>query len=1015
MKKLIILLTLCILAGVTAALITDFYAPPVSSAGTYTAITGTTPAVSGNGYFPDEELTVAIPLGFSFSYCGVDYTQAKMSTNGYLAMGSAHEWFYSYENMLSSTSPEYYPFIAPLWDDLMCENMSYTTTGTAPNRVFIAQWANAYWDYGGNPGQNFQVKLYETSNKIEFVYGPMITPSYPSATIGINMAPGGTGNFYSITPGNPISSSTTIENDNINSITYLTSGTTYTFNAALPSVPNPAIVVHPPNNATSVSITTNLIWASGGQLPTGYRLFFGTDGGGTNPPTNMVNNLDLGNTTVYDPSFDLATNTLYYWQIVPYNAQGAATGCPIWNFTTGGLPLRGEKTIDPAGSGPDNYTSFTAAINAVNSLGVGQDGVIFYVPTGLTFNETAMIPAIITTGTQENPITFQKLGTGTNPLVTAPGTTGTQDYIFKLEGVSYITFDGINVANAGSNTNIEFGYWLANSSMGNGSSNNIIKNCTITLNRSNNSTIGVFSEATTAANNNNLYQNVTINSSYQGIQLTGRTSSPDSNSNIEGCIFNSIAENNMLVEYQSWVNIFDNVVNYPTSEPCASTIYGIDSYELSNANVYNNTFSGGNVTRTIYNIFFNVPAQIEVHHNTISGTVTTNPWWIGIYVNCPSWGVINIHHNDLHDITTGMIWQGIYTMRAYDININDNHIYNISTASVFWGIHSIENLNLDTPANIYNNKIHDINITGETLQMVSCINVQDRFANIYNNMVYHIIAPVTTYVSWQPTDPHVCGISLLNMQATQSERANVYNNTVLMDGTGSNNFYSTCFYSTFAGPVDLKNNIFVNHCVPGVNGRAVAFAKNSASFDNFIATMNNNIYYAGTPDASHLIYYDGTNSCQTLAEYKALNVGKDQNSFTEDVPFVSSVAPYDLHINPAIETVVESNAIPLAIVIDDIDGDLRSDTPDIGADEGNFTIFTSLATPANVTIIKVGDNVQISWDAVDGATSYRIYGSDLPYAEMPWGTPLETVTAPTTSILLSPTSVRKFYYVTAYQ
>lgn len=1012
MKKLIILLTLCLLAGVSAAIITDFYAPPVSSAGTYSAITGTTPAVSGEGYFPDEELTVALPLGFSFSYCGVNYTQAKMSTNGYLAMGTAHEWFYSYENMLSSTSSQYYPFIAPLWDDLMCENMSYTTTGTAPNRVFIAQWANATWDYSGNPGQNFQVKLYETSNKIEFVYGPLITPSYPSATIGINMAPGGTGNFYSITPGNPISSSTNVENSNINSITYLTSGTTYTFNAALPSAPNPAVVIQPANNAISVTVTTNLIWTSGGHLPTGYRLFLGTDGGGTTPPTNLVNNLDLGNNTVYDPPFDLAINTIYYWQIVPYNAQGSATGCPIWKFTTGGLPLRGEKTINPAGSGSDNYTSFTAAINALNSLGVGQDGVIFYVPAGLTFNETAMIPAITTTGTQENPITFQKSGTGANPLVTVPGTTGAQDYVFKLTGVNYITFDGISVANAGSNTNVEYGYWLANSSMTGGSSNNIIKNCTVTLNRSNNSSCGVFSEAVTAANNNNLYQNITINNAYEGIVLSGRESSADSNSNIEGCIFNSIAENNMQLQYQAWVNIYDNLINYPTSEPCASTIYGFNSYEISNAVVYNNTFSGGNVTRTIYNIFFNVPAQIEVHHNTISGTVTTSPWWQGIYVNSPSWGSINIHHNVLHDITSGMTWWGIYTMRAYDININDNQIYNISTASVFWGIHSIENLNLDTPTNIYNNIIHDITLTGELLQMVSGINVQDRYANIYNNMVYHIVAPNTTYNSG--SQPQVCGISLQDMQATQSERAYVYNNTVLMDATGTNNSTTSCLYSSFAGPVDLKNNIFVNRSVPGVNGRAVAFTKNNTSFDNFVATMDKNIYYAGTPDASHLIYYDGTNSCQTLAEYKALNVGKDQNSFTENVPFLNNVNPYDLHINPAIGTVVESNGISLSIVLDDIDGDLRSATPDIGADEGNFTVFTSLATPENVTITKVGNNVQISWNAVSGATGYRIYGSDLPYTEMPWGTPLTTVSAPATSTLLSPTSVRKFYYVTAF-
>jgi hypothetical protein len=1012
MKRISLALIMLIMACFSAALITDYYSPPIASAGTYSAISGTIPAVSGLGYFPDEELTVAIPVGFTFNYCGTAYTEVKMSTNGYLAVGSAHTWFYSYENMLASTDPSYYPFIAPLWDDLQCDAMSYVTTGTAPNRVFTAQWANAMWDWGGTPGQNFQVKLYETSNKIEFIYGTLITPSNPSATIGINMAPGGSGNFYSITPGTSITYSTTVENAYINSIAYLTSGTTYTFNPAAASVPNPAVVVFPLDNATSIGIATNLMWASGGGLPTGYRLNFGTDGAGTVSPTNLANNLDLGNNTIYDPTADLSTNTVYYWQVVPYNSSGAATGCPIWSFSTGGLPLRGEKTIDPAGSGPDNYTSFTAAITDLNNVGVGQDGVNFNVPAGLTFNEPGL-PAITTTGTLANPIAFKKSGTGSNPIVTVPGTAGTTDYAFKLAGVDYITFDGIDVANPGTEINLDYGFWLEDTTIAGGSSNNTIKNCAINLSRANSNTVGIYSIASTSPNSSNLYQNVTINNAYNGIWITGMEFSEDENSIIEGCVFNSIAEYNMLLEYQSGLNVFDNVINYPTSEPCGSTIYGMNTYSITNAAIYNNTFSGGNVTRSITNVLLNMPAQIEIHHNTISGTVTTAAWYIGIYVSLPRWGTINIHNNDIHDITTGMINWAIYTMRGYDININDNNIYNITTGMVFWGIHAIENVSLDAPANIYNNEIHNIHITGETIQMVSCINVQDRYANIYNNMVYDIKAPNTTFVT---PDPQVCGISLQDMQATQSERANVYNNSVLLTATGSSNSSTACFFTTFAGPVDMKNNIFVNHSVPGATGRAVAFWKRGTTFDNFIATMDKNIYFAGTPDPTHLVYYDGTNSCQTIDEYKALNIGKDQNSYYEDVPYLSAVSPFNLHINPTVGTNVEGNAIYLpTVVVDDFDGDIRSMTPDIGADEGDFTILSYLASPENVAVTMTGGNIQISWDTVNDANGYYVYGSDQPYAAQPWGTPLQTVLAPNTSVVLSPAAQYKFYYVTAYQ
>jgi hypothetical protein len=1013
MKRIALALMMLLTACLALAVITDYYGPPVASAGTYTAITGTTPAVSGQGYFPDEELTVAIPLGFTFNYCGTAYTEAKMSTNGYLAMGTNHNWFYSYVNMLSSTDPSYYPFVAPLWDDLQCDAMTYTTTGSAPNRVFTAQWANAMWDWYGNPGQNFQVKLYETSDKIEFIYGPLITPNDPSATIGINMAPGGSGNFYSITPGPTFSYSTTVENDNIGNISYLPLGTTFTFNRAAATVPNPATVVYPGDGATSIGIAANLIWASGGGIPTGYRLFFGTDGAGATPPTSLVNNVDLGNVTTYDPPSDLNVNTTYYWQVVPYNATGPATGCPIWSFTTGGLPLRGEKTIDPAGSGPDNYTSFTAAINALNGVGVGQDGVIFNVPAGLTFNEAAAIPALTTTGTMANPITFQKSGTGNNPLVTIPGTGGTTDFIFKLEGVSYVTFDGIDVSNATGATNVEYGYWLVDTAMAGGSSYNTIKNCAVTLSRTNTNTYGVYSIASSSPNNNNLFQGITFDSARYGIWIEGMDVTEDENNVVTGCVFNSIKEYNLELQYQTGISVYDNLVNFPTSEPCASTVYGLDSYSLTSGFAYNNTFSGGNLTRSMYNMMFNVPANMEIHHNTISGTVTSGVWYIGIYVNLPRWGTINVHHNDIHDISTGMINWAIYTMRAYNININDNHIYNVTAGMDFWGIHCIENLNLDTPANIYNNHIHNILITGELIQMISCINVQDRYANVYNNMVYDIKAPNTSFVT---TDPQVCGISLLDMQAGQSERAYVYNNTVLMDATGGSNSTSACFFTTFAGPVDLKNNIFVNHSVPGATGRAVAFWKRGITFDNFVASMDNNIYYAGVPDASHLIYWDGTNSCQTLAEYKALNVGKDQNSYTEDVPFVSAVAPYDLHIDPTIGTVVESNAIYLPTVfIDDFDGDIRSTTPDIGADEGDFTAYSFLGTPANVTLVSTGFNAELSWDPVAGATGYYVYASDEPIEAMPWGTLYGTVLAPNTSMIFTPTAQFQFFYVTAYQ
>jgi photosystem II stability/assembly factor-like uncharacterized protein len=100
--------------------------------------------------------------------------------------------------------------------------------------------------------------------------------------------------------------------------------------------PSPALVSFPLSGDVDIDVTSQLYWRQGaGPDPTNYRLYLGTDGGGTTRPTNIVNGAVLnGSTTSYIPTSDFNANTTYYWQIVPYNANGDADNCPIWSFTT---------------------------------------------------------------------------------------------------------------------------------------------------------------------------------------------------------------------------------------------------------------------------------------------------------------------------------------------------------------------------------------------------------------------------------------------------------------------------------------------------------------------------------------------------------------------------------------------------------------------------------------------------------------------------------------------------------
>ncbi|HPS61310.1 MAG TPA: hypothetical protein PLE33_08645, partial [Candidatus Cloacimonas sp.] len=95
-----------------------------------------------------------------------------------------------------------------------------------------------------------------------------------------------------------------------------------------PPPPNPATISSPANGANNVELTQTLNWANGGGNPSGYKLSLGT----VTPYTTILNQITLGTAITYDP--DLAYNTQYWWQVIPYNKGGNASNCPVWYFTT---------------------------------------------------------------------------------------------------------------------------------------------------------------------------------------------------------------------------------------------------------------------------------------------------------------------------------------------------------------------------------------------------------------------------------------------------------------------------------------------------------------------------------------------------------------------------------------------------------------------------------------------------------------------------------------------------------
>lgn len=984
MKKLLLVMMLAILVSIGFAQVAGYTFG--YSAGTYTEITGGTVLgtcdVGGSLATSLDNVTYwNVPIPFFFPFNGRQYTQVGVNSNGYLIFGGSTALAES--GQLSSSTAAEGVVVAYGKDNQgivtsgSLGQIRYETLNAAPNRVFVIQWKN-FRDYNASGDMlNFQIRLYETTKVVEFVYGNIVVVNSETAQVGLR----GTLNtdFHARTTTTNWTASTLGATNaatmTVSATIYPPNGTTFTFTPpAASTIPNVATPVYPTDAATGIPNYANLSWTDGGGWTNGFKLYLGT----TTPPPYVA---DLGYTTTYDPPVDFAPTTVYYWKLEPYNGIGEQTTGAIWSFTTAVAPLSGTKTI---GTGGD-FANFTAAINALNSAGVGTGGVTFNVADG-TYNESP--PAITMSGTATKPIVFQA-AVGANPVVTPAGGTGT--FGFKLAGADYITFDNIDVT--GPNTLI-YGYWLSAQTT-NGCTNITIKNSTITIPYGSSTNYGVYSLGVTNGGNNSfLIQNNTIVNPYHGLYFSGSSGAEATNGSITGNTITAIRNYGIYFLYNSNGSVTNNTISCYAN--ASTAFYGI--YTASNINtntVSGNTVSGGYTSSTVYGIYHS-SGSCYYYNNTITNVINTlSSSWYGLYA---AGGTSEWNANNVYGVTntgTASVY-GIYTTTGDHI-FRYNSIHDITTGgSSVYGIYIIGG----TSQNIYGNKVYALTYSGTGSGIIYGIAVSGGTTNnVYNNMVYDLRNNGGT------TAPQVRGIGV-----TSGTTDNIWNNSVYLNSSGTNtNYASAAFYVSGGTTIDLKNNIFVNASTPGATGRTVAFFKTTTTVSNLSTTSDKNIYYAGTPDATHLIGYFSTTAYPTFEEYKVMAATKDQGSYTENVPYLSTTSPYDLHIDPTITTRVEGNALPIPTVAFDIDAQARNASfPDIGADEGNF--LAPQGVPGNVTLVNPTDGATginpitgtLTWSAPgSGATPTEYWVYVATDRSTIFDESFTSVAAPTTSVSIA--------------
>lgn len=148
------------------------------------------------------------PIGFDFTFNGNNFDRVAINTNGWLSFGKSSLGNGAVFSQIA-TSPlsqiadadgngthdmspndELRNRVSALGTDLNAaadSELRFTTIGIAPNRIFVAQWKNFKRLGGAIHNYNFQIRLYETSNDVEVVYGDMVfgTSGY-SAQVGLS-------------------------------------------------------------------------------------------------------------------------------------------------------------------------------------------------------------------------------------------------------------------------------------------------------------------------------------------------------------------------------------------------------------------------------------------------------------------------------------------------------------------------------------------------------------------------------------------------------------------------------------------------------------------------------------------------------------------------------------------------------------------------------------------------------------------------------------------------------------
>ncbi|NWG28818.1 MAG: hypothetical protein HXY48_09830 [Ignavibacteriaceae bacterium] len=703
-----------------------------------------------------------------------------------------------------------------------------------------------------------------------------------------------------------------------------------------------------------------------------YYYIVAQDGAGT-PNVRAFPTIGAGNYTTNPPAAGTPPTTPYSYNITNSSLSGDYTvGTALFSRITGRTitfeksgdklvpmengqryygDLYAKKIEHPEYNYPDGtdgvYLTLTAAIADLNLRGVSGPVNFLLTDASYTSGSGETFPLVVNITNEFKPtfdnIVIIKPNFGVTSLIQGMVDNSViikifSDYVNINGSNSYgmdrsLTIENTSTTNA---TVVLFGS-SGTSAITNGS----IRNCNV-INGTNNPNVSfkpaVFVGDSSSTLTSGYFSNITIENnailkSAIGIQCSGVTSSGNGNGLFIGG--NSLND--------TTANSIGNI---------GIQISGVDGALITNNSIGNiiTPVSGGSL-----------PTGIFIGSQTVNSTISNNT--IGpINITSTSSGPVGI------SISTG--------------NANSNLVVRNNT---------ITGLKLNQPAVVQGltvggltggvlitkNRIYDIKNTDATsgygayaISLGSSLTAAN--ITLSNNFIWDIAAYGRNSLTFH---------NGYGMYITGGGGYNIYHNTISLSTdqtlvTGLPACINIGSGVTTASSLDIRNNILANFETVGTDRYAIICNAASSVF----AYIDNNDYYTTGSNLGYL----GSNRADLAAWQIA--TGKDVNSVSADPGFISST---DLHINTS-SLAVSNNGFYLSAVQDDIDGDVRNNPPDIGADEYNY-ILPGSSDPTNVIATAINDT------QIDVAFTPNASNNNVVIVFNTWGT-FETPSGPPPAI-----------------